>query len=194
MGVREKGSTFERKVAEKFTERFNIPFRRTPLSGGFDKRYVQGDIFSSNKKFSLVIECKNHKRFHVPDWWKQVRDDTPRWKVPVLVMYFSGTYHKNTKYHFKKNQTGIFALLRVKDYQKISKKESILNVTSYGETKLSMPKYLDDIVNKKHEAVLITTEILTGKRDSYILIPLDSLLDSVYTNRCFKRIIAIKTS
>lgn len=191
MGARDKGSAFEREVAKDFTERFNENFRRTPLSGGFDKNIVQGDIFCNNKKFSLVIECKNHKRLSIPQWWRQVRDDAKKWKIPVLVFKFSGRYHSTQTATFKQNVHGKVALLKVKDYLKlggtIQPDFPIIN----PESKLNVPKYFGELY-VGHKAVVINTHILTGKQDSYILIMLDDFLGDVRTDRCYKRIIGIR--
>ena len=65
--ARNKGSNFERDVAKRFKERYNIDLKRTPQSGGFAKKSdksedFRGDItlVDSKKELLLHIECKNH--------------------------------------------------------------------------------------------------------------------------------------
>lgn len=74
-----KGSTFERKVAKILTEAFGLPFQRTQGSGAYtggknavrkatlDSRQVgvaRGDIIPPEELANLVIECKHLQAFN----------------------------------------------------------------------------------------------------------------------------------
>ena len=100
---RNKGSTFERKVANDFTKWCSVHFTRTPSSGGWNKT---GDITPKDPKamvgFPFNVECKNQESFSstmligcagtkptktIAKWWKQTTDDaTKSKKIPLLIM------------------------------------------------------------------------------------------------------------
>lgn len=59
-----KGSTFEYKIRDIFTETFGKQFERVPLSGALS--YLKGDIWSPYwPEIRWTIECKHHKEV---DW------------------------------------------------------------------------------------------------------------------------------
>lgn len=100
---RDKGSKFERDIAEGVSDWTGYEFKRTPMSGGWAKT---GDITPKDPKgmvyFQFNIECKNQKVFStsfmmdcagkdmnktIKKWWKQCTDDAKKSKkVPLLVM------------------------------------------------------------------------------------------------------------
>lgn len=57
---RDKGNNFELDIAKKLSEWWGVEraFRRTPLSGAWDKRMAPGDLVLPDG-FPLEIECKN---------------------------------------------------------------------------------------------------------------------------------------
>ena len=104
-----QGNDFERKIAKKLSSWWcqgEVPFRRTPNSGGWDKQVndgtVQavGDIFAPpNANFPFSVECKHRKapiNFFAPqnegsdvmfDWWDQCCEDAKvAVKEPLLIM------------------------------------------------------------------------------------------------------------
>lgn len=107
-----KGAGFERQVAKMFSEAYGLEFRRTPLSGGWakDSDVAAGDLVCvDDPDFPYCIECKksegwkleslftdNHAWFD--NWWKQVVDECPEDKEPILV--------------FSRNRMPIFVAVR----------------------------------------------------------------------------------
>lgn len=99
-GSKVKGSSYELKIAKKFSEWWGGKFNRTPGSGslhwGSDQR-VAGDIVPpQGLTFPFVIECKKHEGWtmdHVlldigdpRKWWKQVVTDARSvGLVPMLI-------------------------------------------------------------------------------------------------------------
>lgn len=68
---REKGATFERKVAKLLTETFKTSFNRTPQSGAFatvnkDTR-LAGDVYCTESQFIFVVECKKYAEYNLED-------------------------------------------------------------------------------------------------------------------------------
>lgn len=91
---REKGNSYERDIAKLIEKRFPIlKMVRTPQSGGFNKEsentLLRGDIsnLTEGVDFNLHLECKNHKKWSLPEWIKQARNDSPSCKIPVVVFH-----------------------------------------------------------------------------------------------------------
>lgn len=115
-GQKQKGNTYERAIAKIFTQTYypdgDGEFRRVPLSGGWDKRMVPGDLVALryvntegvgmviDDSFPLSIECKTWKGENVKhffsglysnetilfDWIRQATEDCePSKKMPVVV-------------------------------------------------------------------------------------------------------------
>ena len=116
-GIRQKGFNYERYIAEKFSKPFNMEFRRIPLSGGWDKEYISGDIMCmEDKNFPFSIECKrneaidfmpifkNFEKSAIFSFWKQCEEDAKVCKkennIPLLV--------------FAKNYTPDFVMFKEK--------------------------------------------------------------------------------
>lgn len=60
---RDKGNRFERTIAKKFSEVFNMNIRRVPASGGLD---IKSDVYCpEDDRFPYFIECKNRASFRV---------------------------------------------------------------------------------------------------------------------------------
>lgn len=91
---RNKGSSYERTVARKFAEAYDVELVRTPQSGGFVKNSTKaedfrGDIVPADSTVKLVlhIECKNTQKWTLPQWIKQAESDCPDGKCPVIVFH-----------------------------------------------------------------------------------------------------------
>lgn len=119
---RNKGATFERKIAKQVSVWTGVEFKRTPMSGGWNK---SGDITPKDPKamidFPFSIECKNQECWSVPAffgcrkwknapkaisaWWKQCEDDSVKHKkIPVLV--------------FTQSNQPVFCMLNISDFKK----------------------------------------------------------------------------
>lgn len=92
--AKRKGSQYERDIARKFKERYNIDLKRTPLSGGFAKSSEKNDEYKGDitliddvKHFVLHIECKNQKNWSLPNWILQASNDCPENKIPIVVFH-----------------------------------------------------------------------------------------------------------
>ena len=95
---RNKGASFERKLAKLFREAFGVEFVRTPQSGGFARHMdgtegFRGDIVPADRDvvFLLHVEAKNAKTWSFPQWMAQAEADAPEGKVPVVVAHKHGT-------------------------------------------------------------------------------------------------------
>ena len=92
-GARNKGASYERKIAKILEERTGVQLERTPLSGGFAKANssaaLKGDINTIDKNIDLHlhIECKNQKKWALRQWYKQAKEDCPKGKKPVVVFH-----------------------------------------------------------------------------------------------------------
>lgn len=99
---RNKGSGYERKIAKILGHWWaDDPelFRRTPMSGGWAKEKLTGDITpvkEEGEDFPFSVECKKHEgwEFHqffsikskFWDWWEQcVSDCEGKDKLPLLI-------------------------------------------------------------------------------------------------------------
>ena len=115
-----KGSNYERDVAKKFKEAYNVDLVRTPQSGGFHKKSgkaddYRGDIVPANSdvELALHIECKNTKTWSLPSWLKQSESDCPKDKIPVVV------FHKH-------NTTKDYITLSLSDFIRLVDKNKII--------------------------------------------------------------------
>ena len=87
---RRKGSGYERKVAHILEVVWDEKFKRTPLSGGWAKEKITGDIVPIDRQednFPFSIECKNQKAISVPKWLNQAKEDCPEGKIPLLIFH-----------------------------------------------------------------------------------------------------------
>jgi hypothetical protein len=118
-GGRAKGSVFERKVAKIFADWSGSDVNRTPLSGGWAKNAkhgVKNDLISTDPNFPFGVECKHQEKWLVEEllynkvkifeWWKQVTEETPKDKIPLLV--------------FHRNRSETFAMLSIDGWRKIA--------------------------------------------------------------------------
>ncbi|MBT8386873.1 MAG: hypothetical protein KJO12_05630 [Ignavibacteria bacterium] len=113
-----KGKGFERQIAKSLSRWWGIEssFRRTPISGAWDKERAAGDIIVPDQ-FPFGIECKcqegwelvqlikNPVNCKIMKFWKQTVEECKKSKKPLLV--------------FSKNQQPSFALFRKKDLDDI---------------------------------------------------------------------------
>ncbi len=128
---KDKGSGFELKIAKRFTEWSGVKFQRVPLSGGWNKVVVSGDIFcepeyepSPTTKqivFPLSIECKNDESWELVQlfkdtdkspirlfWDQAINDALETNKIPALI--------------FSRNWVPDFIMLKVDTLNQIAKK------------------------------------------------------------------------
>lgn len=89
-----KGATYERKIAVIFKDNLNINLTRTPQSGGFAKKSNKAEEFKGDltclekdKEFLLHVECKNQKSVAMRKWLQQAEGDCPKGKIPIVVFY-----------------------------------------------------------------------------------------------------------
>lgn len=117
-GQLNKSRNHEREVAELFTKAVypdgDGEFRRVPMSGGWDKKVVTGDIIPfrmssttdmiADRNFPFSIECKNWRKDNVNflfsglytnesiiyEWMKQATDDCAHLlhKKPMVIFKF----------------------------------------------------------------------------------------------------------
>jgi hypothetical protein len=103
---RVKGASFERKIAGYLSDWWGFQFRRVPLSGGYDKRFVVGDLWIADgaasiediRGFPFSIEAKNREAWNwdclfgygnkgLVGYWKQAQDDARCLdKIPLLII------------------------------------------------------------------------------------------------------------
>lgn len=116
---RNKGANFERTIAKKFKEFFNIDLVRTPQSGGFAKKSVKadefrGDIVSADAEQELMlhVECKNAQTWSLPQWLRQSESDAPADKKPCVIMH-------------KPNSSQDYIVLKLEDFFELTEKKKI---------------------------------------------------------------------
>jgi hypothetical protein len=189
---RNKGSAFEREVAQAFTNTFNVSFRRTPLSGGWAKETIQGDITCGNPKFKLVVECKNHKTLWLSEWWKQVDADTPPDKIPVLIFKVSTRYHSTKTIKLKRDIEGSYTLLRVDDFNRIrdttkptEMDKKLFHAPYYETRQISIAKILHDLYMEDKTVALIGTDAFSGTLEVYVLMKTAEFLLNVNRKLCY---------
>lgn len=96
---RNKGQKAERELAKILSHWYGKELRRTPLSGGWAKDHVQGDI-AGDADFPLSVECKTHKKFRlewlwdfdceVQSWWEQTLKQCKLGKLAFLCIRQEG--------------------------------------------------------------------------------------------------------
>ena len=120
---RNKGASYERRIAELFEKVFGEAFVRTPQSGGFAKnKTAKGDDFrgdivpvDADVECKLHIECKNTQTWSLPKWFKQAEDDCPDGKIPCVIFH---------KYNTSKN----YIALSLDDFLSLVSKENIIEI------------------------------------------------------------------
>ena len=118
-----KGATYERKLANYFKEKLGITLTRTPQSGGFAKKFnksedFKGDIvcLEDNVELLLHIEAKNQKSVNIRKRINQAEEDCVIDKIPVVV-YYLGEIVKDGK--VKEKKKGDYITLKLDDFMKI---------------------------------------------------------------------------
>lgn len=119
-----KGATYERKLANYFKEKLGITLTRTPQSGGFAKKYnksndFKGDIvcLEDDIDFKLHIEAKNQKSLSIRKWLNQAEGDCIEGKIPVVVYYMGEIKNKDNT--VKEKKKGDYITLKLDDFMKI---------------------------------------------------------------------------
>ena len=120
---RNKGASFERKIAEKFKKFFGIELSRTPQSGGFMKKSevadnFRGDILPTDKnvKLHVHVECKNAVKWSLPSWLAQAESDCPKDRKSIVI------FHKD-------NSSIDYVCLKLEDFLQMVKPEQIYTRT-----------------------------------------------------------------
>lgn len=80
---RNKGATFERKIANLLSEKLGYKFNRTPQSGAFSTKVnddrLAGDLYSPDVDFAYVIECKKYATFNVEELITGAKQSLTKW-------------------------------------------------------------------------------------------------------------------
>jgi hypothetical protein len=88
LNSRAKGATFELDVSKELSIWWGTKLRRTPLSGGWSKDNVTGDIAASEPYFPFSVECKSTESWEffqllkspdkaeLAEHWKQCVNDS----------------------------------------------------------------------------------------------------------------------
>jgi len=133
---RNKGATYERKVAGIFKKEFDLSLSRTPQSGGFQKGKnthsdFKGDIVCLDEgvEFNLHIECKNAETLSIPAWTRQAEEDCPPGKIPAIIFH-------------RKNTDIESIVLTLEDFLRIVDRDKIIIV---GEKKDDTESKPDDV-------------------------------------------------
>lgn len=129
-GARDKGSRAERRVRDILKQIYPVERRRNvnriPMSGA---GYIKGDVSDGNDPDSCY-EVKNHESVHLPEWWRQTKDQAGTVRTPVLVV--------------TQNHRPFYFILRRSDW------EGMVAVTEYREFTEESPvksgaKFFDDM-------------------------------------------------
>ena len=70
---KQKGTTFERSIADYLHDKWSPFIDRMPLHGNSDK----GDIanFLIGQRHATVIECKNERQYKLAEWVKEAQQE-----------------------------------------------------------------------------------------------------------------------
>lgn len=80
---RQKGSTFERLVADYLAAEYDDRVDRRVKTGAADKGDVGGVRVNGHR---LVLECKNTKKLELPAWTREARVEAANDGAPVGVV------------------------------------------------------------------------------------------------------------
>ena len=89
-----KGSTYEYKIRDIFSEHFKLKFERVPMSGALP--YLKGDLFVPNKLESskYTIECKHYKEINFNNLLTAKSNDLYKfWQQAFMIYINSGNKH-----------------------------------------------------------------------------------------------------
>lgn len=118
--ARDKGNSFERRVATFMSKLLQCAIVRTPMSGGFHKdkaSNMKGDltVLTPNVDISLHVECKNHRELRIREWIKQAEEDANKGDVPIVV------FHKHQKIDSGKvvDSAGDYVIIGLEDFTRI---------------------------------------------------------------------------
>jgi hypothetical protein len=126
--AKRKGSTYERRLAKAFFDKWGVKLVRTPSSGGFQKEsnqeLIRGDLscLDPNIDFMLHAEAKNHKTWNLKKWFKQSEEDCPPRKIPV-VLYHKPQVIKDGK---RIDEADDFVMIRLTDFLEIADKKKVI--------------------------------------------------------------------
>jgi hypothetical protein len=166
-----KGHGFERRLANVLTKWSGYAWKRVPLSGGWNKIVVSGDIFcvaeygrnSGQERivvpFSLECKCseswdfvhffKDSEKSPLYQWWQQASSDAKQaGKLPAMI--------------FTKNFLPVFIMLHVRTLNKLAK------LVGFSWKKFT---YLSCQISQEQLAVLLLDDFL-GWIDFRVLLKL----------------------
>jgi len=161
---KQKGNTFERKIAKVLGDWWGFKFSRTPQSGGShwlaDNNAVGDIVAPPQANFPLVIECKHRENWTIENimlnnkdphtWWEQVITDSNRiGKAPCLI--------------FTRNRANTFVALPYI--------ESVYeDVRDTGEPIMRTDFITENIRKDKQyfDVMIMTIDTLTSFKTSYI--------------------------
>lgn len=99
-GRRNKGNSYELKIAKLLTAWSGVSFTRTPSSGAFGSThgFNTGDIMTQDPDWLFSLELKNHESWEfqyiflsqgeIPSFWEQsLGDALASQKVPMVVLH-----------------------------------------------------------------------------------------------------------
>jgi hypothetical protein len=121
---RDKGSSYERKVAKLFNEAYGTVLVRTPLSGGFHKSKdsdMKGDLINLDPStvFRLHLECKNHRVWRLKDWILQAQEEA-RGKIPIIIA------HQHQETGDKPIKANDFVILQLSDFLNLVEQDKVV--------------------------------------------------------------------
>ena len=129
-GARDKGSRAERKVRDILKTIYPPELRkninRIPMSGA---GYIKGDVSDSNDPDSCY-EIKNQEQLHLPEWWRQAKDQAGTVRTPVLVV--------------TQNHRPFYFILRESDWTSMVESTEYKDFTYQSEVK-SGSKFFDEM-------------------------------------------------
>lgn len=138
-----KGSSYERKIAKVFKDKLDIELKRTPQSGGFAKDTEKGEEFrgdivciDDSIDFKLHAECKDHSSWSLPSWLRQAEEDCPQGKIPIVI------YHRRQKNKDGKRiqEAGDFVSLSLEDFLDLVDKDKVIVLKEQKPKKLKKIK------------------------------------------------------
>jgi len=86
-----KGHNYERFIAKELSRILDNNFRRVPMSGAIHYHF-EGDIMKLGNRPSIVdntiLECKDCRTILMPQWIKQVKEESQRADVRKWLLFF----------------------------------------------------------------------------------------------------------
>jgi len=111
-----RGATYERHICVKLSEWWGSEIRRTPMSGGWQKTVISGDVAATEHDFPFSVECKNQEGWEFTElltaktpcfceWWAQCKIDNSKLTIPKMPLLV-----------FSKNNSPDYCILTARDW------------------------------------------------------------------------------